>query len=330
MMLRLTQNDRDRAQRQCNIVLRILVFLLLSGSTPPIGAQSTAPTAPISVRVELVQLDCIVEDQHGNPIHGLTLKDFAVKEDGHPVPAQYLRTDHDVPLSVALLVDVSRSQQGMLPIYADALQSLKSDLTPGRDRVSVFTFGYSIHLLSDWQDASLLDPAIIQNLTPEAGTELKRGSKLLGGTLLFDALEEAVSRTRGLSGRKAILVLTDGVDEGSSTLSPTVAHNAQLANVSVSALEFEPHGVLGILGSPNLVLKSGYDGLSRTSNGTGGVFLHAEHGKEQQQMQSIIELLKEQYVLEFAPLGTQPGFHQVAISVSRDAHLRTRKRFYQD
>ena len=60
------------------------------------SAQVAGSTAPISVRVDLVQLYCIVEDQHSSPIQGLTLNDFAVKEDRHAVPAQYLRTDHDV------------------------------------------------------------------------------------------------------------------------------------------------------------------------------------------------------------------------------------------
>jgi VWFA-related protein len=276
-------------------------------------------------------MDCVVEDRHGSPIHGLTPTDFEVKEEGHSVPVRYLRTDHDVPLSVALLVDVSLSQNGMLPIYADAVRSLKSELTPGRDRVSIFTFGHSVDLVSDWQDAALLEPAKIENLTPQSGTVMVKGSKLLrGGTLLFDALSQAVSNIRSLEGRKAMLVLTDGVDEGSKTLSATVAHDAQMANASVSALEFDPHGVLGYLAFPNLAMKSAYDGLSRISDGTGGVFLHAIHGKEQQQMQNIVDLLKEQYILEFTPLGSQPGFHSVTISVvSKDARVRTRKRFYE-
>lgn len=144
-------------------------------------------------------------------------------------------------------------------------------------------------------------------------------------------MKEAVSRTRGLPRRKALLVLTDGVDEGSSTFSATVAHEARMANVSVSVLEFEPHGLFGFLGSPNLVAKAGYDGLSRISNSTDGVFLHAEHGNEQRQIQAMVDLLKEQYVLEFTPLRTRPGSHSVAIAVvaSEEAHLRTRKRFYQ-
>jgi VWFA-related protein len=331
-MLCSTKNDFDRAQPQCKALVPLVALLILSSSASPITrAQSASAAERILVNVKLVQMDCIVEDRYGSPIHGLTPKDFDIKEEGHSVPVRYLRTDHDVPLSVALLVDVSLSQNGMLPIYADAVRSLKSELTPGRDRVSIFTFGHSIALLSDWQDAALLEPARIENLTPQAGTVLVKGSRFLrGGTLLFDAMSKAVSRIQDLEGRKAILVLSDGVDEGSKTLSATVAHDAQLANVSVSALEFEPHGILGHLPSPGLVMKSAYDGLSRISNGTGGVFLHAEHGKEQQQMQDIVELLKEQYILEFTPLGSQPGFHSVTVSVaSKDARVRTRKQFYE-
>jgi VWFA-related protein len=313
-----------------SIFLRLSIFPLVSGGFHRASAQSTGTAPPIVVRVDLVQMDCIVEDQHGSPIHRLALKDFAVKEDGHSVSPQYLRTDHDVPLSVALLIDVSFSQSGMLPIYADAVRSLKSSLTPGRDRVSIFTFGRGIRLVSDWADAASLDPAKIQELTPEAGEELVKGGKLGGGTLLFDAVKQAVTRSGSLMGRKAILALTDGVDQGSTSLSPGVAHEAQIANVSVSALEFAPRGVVGVLGSPNLVMKLGYDGLSHIGNGTGGVILHAERGKELQQIQNIIELLKEQYVVEFTPLGSQPGFHRVTISlVDTQARLTTRKRFYQ-
>jgi hypothetical protein len=111
-----------------SIFLRLSIFPLVSGEFHRASAQSTGTAPPIVVRVDLVQMDCIVEDQHGSPIHRLALKDFAVKEDGHSVSPQYLRTDHDVPLSVALLIDVSLSQSGMLPVYADAVRSLKSSL----------------------------------------------------------------------------------------------------------------------------------------------------------------------------------------------------------
>lgn len=290
------------------------------------------PSAPITVRVDLVQMDCIVEDKHGSPIHGLILKDFAVKEDGHVVSAQYLRTDSDVPISVALLIDVSLSQKGMLPVYADAVATLKSKLTAGRDRVSIFSFGHSVHLVSNWEDPSLLDARGIEAIAPNNGTALLTGHKWLpGGTLLFDAIKEAVKRTQGLTGRKAIVVLTDGIDEGSVSLSPMVAHDAQTANVSVSALEFKPHGLVGILGSStDLPAKLAYDGLARMSNGTGGVILQAKRGQEKEQIENIMDLLKEQYVIEFTPDGLQAGLHHVAISVDyKDARLRTRRQFWQ-
>jgi hypothetical protein len=78
--------------------LRLSMFLPVSRGFHCASAQSTGSAPPIAVRVDLVQVDCIVEDQRGSPIHSLTLKDFVVKEDGHPVSPQYLGTDHDVPL----------------------------------------------------------------------------------------------------------------------------------------------------------------------------------------------------------------------------------------
>lgn len=318
----------------CLQSVRLILALTQCGfwmAAVQLDAQTPEKPSSLVVQVKLVQMDCIVEDEHGAPVHGLTAKDFHVSQEGQPVSVRYLRTDHNVPLSVALLVDISASQNGMLGIYSDAVRSLKENLVPGRDRVSVYSFGSAVSLLSDWQDVSAVDPDSIQHLTSKSGTALLRKHKFLaGGTRLFDAVNFVSERMKGLEGRKAILVLTDGIDMGSSIYGFTVAKHSEQANVSVSALEFLPKDVLSYLDPYSFAMKSAHDGLAGIGHDTGGVFLHAHRKKAPEQIRQIVALLKEDYVVYFTPLDSTRNFHPVAVTISRaDVHLFTRKGFYE-
>ena len=271
---------------QCSRSTRFMVGLTLcwfwTGQSFRIAAQNPQTSSTFVMQVKLVQMDCIVEDEHGAPVHGLTANDFLVRQEDRPAPVKYLRTDHNVPLTVALLVDISVSQKGMLGIYADAVRSLKENLVPGRDRISVYSFGSEVSLLSDWQDVSAIDPDSIEHITSKSGNILLKKHKFTaGGTRLFDAVNLAADRMKKMEGRKAILVLTDGIDMGSSIYSFTVAKHSEQANVSTSSLEFLPKDALSYIDPYAFVMKSAHNGLAGISRDTGGVFLHARRKQAQ-------------------------------------------------
>lgn len=286
-----------------------------SSASPVTPQQQTTDPATIVVPVNELHLSCIVQDRHSAPIPGLTSNDFRVSIDNQPARLLAVGTDSTVPLEVALLLDVSLSQKGMLALYADAVEGLRSALDATRDHVSIYTFGSDVRLYRDWQTAGSLDPQIIQHLDSKAGRLLEKHPFYThGGTRLFDAVHHALGDIRGHTGRRSILVLTDGIDEGSSTSAGKLIDVADRGDISISALEFRPSG-LALL-SPSLPFKQLHDSLAVASRQTGGIFLHARAGEEPAQLHELISALKQQYLLYITPPTIAPGAHAVAIHVA--------------
>ncbi|MFP5237671.1 MAG: hypothetical protein ACLGSD_17385 [Acidobacteriota bacterium] len=272
----------------------------------------------------------MAEDSHTGPVHGLTPDDLSMRIDNLPVSLRALGTDANVPIHISLLIDVSLSQKGMETVYAEALRGLNAELHPGRDFVNIYTFGSAVRLFRDWQDVSSLNVSSLQHIDSKSGKVLQKNPFYrIGGTRLFDAVSDAIENDKGISGRKAILILSDGVDEGSDTDSGAALKNAERGDVSISALEFAPSGPTFI--SPGFFATKAHDSLAAISKGSGGVFLHAAHGRESQQIQDIIRLLKEEYILYFPLPQISPGPHRISIvltKVAGSASLRFRQRLW--
>ncbi len=281
------------------------------------SAQDRAASGPSTLKVTVneLQISCMVQDRHSAPIQGLARRDFAVSIDGQPAALRAVGSDADAPLDVALLLDVSLSQKGMLGIYGDALRGLGAAMDKQRDHIAIYTFGSDIRLSQDWEPAGSVDADRIKVLDAKQGKILEKHPFYThGGTRLFDAVHLAIESSARQSGRKAILVLTDGVDEGSSTSAASLTHAADRGDVSISALEFRSSG-LGLL-SPGVPFKALHDSLAASSHATGGVFLHAQAGQETTQLRAIIEDLKRQYILYLLPPSIAPGAHSIAIQLA--------------
>ncbi len=229
------------------------------------------------IDVNELKVGCIVEDARGAPISGLRKEDFAARIDGIESPVRMVGTDTSVPIHVALLVDVSLSQKNMLGHYANALKSIGEHLQAGRDTVSVYTFGGAVTLVHDWEDIGQFRATSVAEIDPKKGQVLKRRPPPFpGGTLLFDAVLVAARRFNGMDGRKAILVLTDGIDEGSTSNASDLLRLTEVQGISVSALEFGA-GPLAVA-NPSFLLKEMHDALALDSQRTGGILLHAKAG----------------------------------------------------
>ncbi len=281
------------------------------------AGQNTGPgeTKTLKVKVQELEVSSIVEDRHTAPVRGLTKADFAVTIDGVAASVRSVGTDASVPLNVALLLDVSLSQKGMLALYAAAVRGLQASLDKERDQISIYTFAGSVRLYQDWTAAGNVDAAAIEHLDTKRGLVLQKNSFLVhGGTRLFDAMGDAVERSGGREGRRAVLILTDGIDEGSDTTAASVARIADRGNVSISALEFAP-SAMSVL-SPKATFKLLHDTLALASEETGGVFVHGKKGEEEQQMRAIIDAIKEQYLLYVGFSGVN-GFHTVSVAMAQ-------------
>ncbi|HEV2446527.1 MAG TPA: VWA domain-containing protein, partial [Candidatus Sulfopaludibacter sp.] len=171
----------------------------------------------IQVDVDLVNVLCTVRDQNGEFVGNLSKGDFQVKEDGKRQPISMFARQADTPLTVALLLDVSGSVQLILGSEKAAARRFFAEaLRPG-DRALLVGFA---QLIAVWQD---LTPSVdaLQAALEKAGPFQRSDASTMGGTprggtLLYDAVKlVAEQKLLHLSGRKVMVVISDGIDQGS-------------------------------------------------------------------------------------------------------------------
>lgn len=208
----------------------LFVFLLIASCVTPLTAsvQKSQSDAPIKVQTTLVSVPVIVSDRQGRYISGLKLEDFKLYQDRIEQPISFFDSAEE-PLNVALLLDTSRSTFDVLgDIKKDAANFLK-ELRP-QDRGMVVSFDYQVHVLSSLtSNRKTLERAVANARTPE-----------LFGTTLYDAVDEVIRRHfKGVEGRKAIILLTDGKDAGSQVFEEDLLDEAAESGAMIYSVFFE-------------------------------------------------------------------------------------------
>lgn len=174
-----------------------------------LDAQEVSPDEVVKINTTLVSIPVVVSDRQGRFIPGLKADDFTVYDDGNLQSISFFAAEEE-PLTIALLLDTSKSTRNVLGKIKDAAKDFIKLLQP-TDRCMIVSFDYDVHQLSPLtSDRKVLEKAIKQ---AEIGQFI--------GTVLRDAVFEVVKRSlSNISGRKALIVLTDGKDYGSY---PTIA-----------------------------------------------------------------------------------------------------------
>src|SRR5882757_5215098 len=234
------------------------VFVVHGQEAEPKTTESKSAT--IAVNVRLVTVPVTVRDKKGVLVTRLKQEDFALTEDGKPQTIRYFDHEDDVPLTLGLLVDVSRSQRNALDEEREASSAfLDGMLVAERDKAFVVQFGGKVDLLAD-VTASLgklqaglkrLDVEQTQfdsGSSPDANDSQGSGSDgdrrggrgHGGGTALYDAIflssDEVIAKEKN---RKALILLTDGVDNGSRESISGAIESAQRADTAVYAIYFK-------------------------------------------------------------------------------------------
>jgi VWFA-related protein len=166
--------------------------------------------------VRVVNLYATVRDAQGHVVPNLTKDDFTLEEDGRPQTIRYFSRETALPLTVGLLVDTSISQRRVLAEErAASFRFLNQVLRSDQDRAFIIHFDRTVELLQDLTSSrEKLGAALAQLDTPKRQPGKPSWSE--GGTALYDSvLLAAEDLTQKLSGRKALILLTDGVDNGS-------------------------------------------------------------------------------------------------------------------
>lgn len=218
-----------------------------------------------STDVNVVNIFANVHDKKQRPVSSLTQSDFTLSEDGHPQTIRYFSRETDLPLTLGLLIDTSMSQASMLEDEKTASeQFLDQVLRPEKDRTFVIHFDRETELLQDLT-SSLPDlhKAIEQvHLSDEARPQLRQGGRgqtpgpmpqragHIAGTTLYDAVFLASDELmKSQKGRKALILLTDGVDHGSKESLYSAIQSAQRSGVLVYSVWFtdRPESTRGLV-----------------------------------------------------------------------------------
>jgi VWFA-related protein len=356
-----------------------LAVALLSWGGDPLRSQQQAP--PISVDVKMVSMLASVRDKHGALINTLTKDDFTVEQDGHPQTITYFAKESDLPLTLGLLVDTSMSQRRVLDQERAASHDfLDQVLREDKDKAFVIHFDYQVELLQDLTSSrKKLDASLDELGAPEfsqassnggsggsgnGGSGGGRGShgRGGGGTLLYDSIYLASNEImKKQQGRKAIIVLTDGVDRGSKeTLLDAIA-TAQRADTLVYSILFADKEGYGNGGGNGGGYGGGHGGgmggggmggggghhrypeesrpdgkkvLEQLSKETGGRFFEVTKKQPIDEIYTAInQELRNQYALGYVPDKTDAaaGYHKLHVAVKqKDASVQTREGYYAD
>jgi len=241
----------------------ILKLLLLMAFAP-----ATVHAQDFSTSVNVVNLFVAVRDAQGHVVPNLTKDDFTL-EDGRPQTICYFSRESALPLTIGLLVDTSISQRRVLgEERAASYRFLNQVLRSDQDRGFILHFDRTVELLQDLTSAREKLGAALTRLDISK-RQPGKPSWSEGGTALYDSVLLASDELmQKQSGRKALILLTDGVNNGSKVGLSQAIESAQRADTLVYSVLFSDRGAYdGVYASLN-----GKSALQRISRETGAAF----------------------------------------------------------
>ena len=187
--------------------------------------QQTRPaddgTTIIKVDVDIVNILASVRDKKGALIPNLEKNDFTVLEDGKTQEIKYFTKETDLPLTIGLLIDVSASQRNLIEIERNAASQFFSKVLRKKDEAFLISFGEEAELLQDYTGSPQLLNRGLSDLRVSSGVGgIGPGPVPTAGqprgTVLYDAVYLAANdKLKTEVGRKVVVVITDGEDQGS-------------------------------------------------------------------------------------------------------------------
>jgi VWFA-related protein len=280
--------------------------------TAPPQQQPQASTPPkITVQTNIVTVAATVRDKKGEIISNLTKDDFALDEDGRPQTVSYFARENDLPLTVGLLVDTSMSQRRLIDQERTASASFVDHALreEKKDQAFLIHFDYEVELLQDLTPShKKLDDALRELQTPEledasqsqgGGGQSGGRHRGGGGTLLYDAvLLASDDLMKKQQGRKALIILSDGVDHGSKESLSSAIEAAQRANTVVYSILFkddQSYGSRGGSGGPRIGMGGGgYPGGGYPGGGGGGGRRYPQQQEQRPDGKKILDRISKE------------------------------------
>ena len=336
-------------------------------SAPQSQSQQQEPPqskSKISTEVKLVTVYAAVRDKHGKIIPNLNQSDFALQEDARPQTIKYFVRESELPLTLGLLVDTSLSQRRVLDQEKSASYSFFDHiLREDKDKAFLIHFDREVELLRDLTASREKLRSGLEELDTPSFTNTSGGGAGTaggparghghggGGTLLYDSIYLASNELmKKQQGRKALIILTDGVDHGSKESLNTAIASAQRADTAVYSILFADEdaygpgrggygghgGYGGGRGGPSRYPQQDHpDGkkvLERISKETGGQLFEVKKKLPIEQIYAQIEEeLRNQYSLAYTPdrPGDDSTYHLIHVTVNqKDLIVQAREGYY--
>lgn len=294
------------------------------------SAPDGAPVFRVETRVVNVTFSAASPD--GTPLSDLKREELTLLEDGTRQEIRYFSRDTDAPLTLGIIVDLSGSQKGLFRKNKRAAQAFLRQVLRPQDKVFMVTFGEGMRLVQD-ETNSLQEIQATFNEWDDAFEESPLWSKRVGSPV-YSSMMEAVKRKLGKrAGRKAILMISDGLDTRSRDSVSDTIEKLQTADTVVywmktpNMLSNNRAGLGGALS--RLEDRRKAKGMAKVAEETGGRVFDDESLEEQFRQ---IELeMRTLYSVGFSP-GREPDgkMHQLSLKVGR-AKVRVRhKPEYRD
>ena len=316
-----------------------MTAFLAALATPALIAQVQAPNdqeAIIKVEVNLVNVLASVRNKNGALVSSLTKEDFRIYEDGKEQQIRNFGRETDLPLTLGLLVDTSGSQERLIEDEKRAAYQFFQKVLRPKDMAFLMQFGAEAELLQDSTNSARalergLDKLRLNTPIGGLGPGPVPTQRNMAGTVLYDAVylaaEEKLKREVG---RKAIILITDGVDTGSKVSRDKAIEYAQKADCIIYSIYYVDRGSYGFgtFGSPG----GGESDLRRMSNETGGQMFRVD-GKNTLDsiFAQIQEEMRSQYAITYSPPNAKRdgAYHKIDIKLAgKDQKVQARKGYY--
>jgi VWFA-related protein len=308
-----------------------------SQASPGQGSQdSQQPTETLKVNVNVVQLFFNVKDKHGTLIPNLTKDDFTIAEDGNPQTIKYFTAETNLPLTIGMMIDSSGSQRNVIDMEKEVGGAFLRQILTDKDEAFVISFDITVDLLQDFtRDAHRLQAALNKakvNVDYSSGGIPGMGGGPVPqhnspGTLLYDAVylssHDMLSKEVG---RKAMILLTDGQDEGSRLKIQDAVEAAQKADAIVYVLLCADRGFYGGFGY------SGESDMRKLTEQTGGRVINVgnKFDKLRDAFDQIAAELRSQYNIGYTPTNTKRdgSYRKLEIKNKQSYKIQARAGYY--
>jgi VWFA-related protein len=329
----------------CSLLLALSALALAQSGRKAQGQGSSHKSEEgftVSVRTEEVILPITVRDSLGRLVPGLGAQDFFIYDNGQRQQVENFNRRR-IPVHVLFLLDASRSVFERMEVIRRAALSFVKTLAP-EDRVAVLQFADQVHTLQDWTGND-------DDIRHALSWKYRPGQ----ATAFYDALVAAAEKLRQVEGRRAIILLTDGLNtKGHASFAQGLeaVRRAEATVYVVSETEAQARllrrdtkgaaGLLGrIFGGPYqaqaehylALLESAERELAMLADASGGrLYLPLEERDLARAYEEVAEELKTQYIITYVPTSERPSaeaYHQIEVLVRGGYQAHTRRGYYK-